>query len=635
MSFNYLTNEELSKARESYLNKLSENGFAGPCESIATASSCGRISAKPVYAKINAPHYPASAMDGIAIEAKLSFGASETTPVILEPSEFSMVDTGDPLPAGCDAVIMIEDVIWLSDGSAKIFSAASPWQHVRQIGEDICAFEMILPSHTRISPAAIGSMLAGGVLETEVIRKPKVAVIATGDELVPPTAEPKAGEIIEFNSSIFESMLKSWDTEPLCFPIVKDKKADIKRAISKALKECDIVLLNAGSSAGRDDYSCEAIEELGELMYHGLAIKPGKPAILGLQGNKALLGMPGYPVSGIIVAEEILKPLINMWYGISSEDPAATAVLSRSVVSGLKYEEFVRVKLGYVNGKLIATPLSRGAGIVSSFMKADGIMKVPQHSEGFEAGKSVAVKLIRPLEELRNTLVAIGSHDPLIDELGDMLHAAYPKLHMSSSHVGSMGGIMAAKRGENHIGGIHLLDEKDGSYNISFIEKYFPSGGVRLIECVGRTQGIMVAKGNPLKINSIEDLRQQGLRYVNRQKGSGTRILTDYMLKKLGIDTKSIYGYEREEFTHNSVAAQISEGSGDAGMGIYSAANIYELDFIPICTESYELLIPDYAWESEMVQKLIEILDSDEFKERLDRLGGYSYDKPGRLIRKF
>lgn len=194
-----------------------------------------------------------------------------------------------------------------------------------------------------------------------------------------------------------------------------------------------------------------------------------------------------------------------------------------------------------------------------------------------------------------------------------------------------MGGIMSVRRRENHIAGIHLLNEADGTYNISFLKKYFPQGGIKLVECVGRTQGIMVAKGNPLGISSMKDLQKSGLRYVNRQKGSGTRILLDYLCKKENLDTTSIYGYEREEFTHTSVAAQIASGSADAGLGIYSAAMLYDLDFVPICTEQYDLLIPDYAWDTPMVQELLSILKSDAFRERLEQLGGYTLEHPGTI----
>lgn len=626
----------MEEALDGYLVLLSDNGFRADVEYVSSVESYGRITASAVYAAISAPHYPASAMDGIALRAGDTFGAGETTPVVLGPDKFIVVDTGDPVPEDCDAVVMIEDVIWQDDGSAKLFASAAPWQHIRQIGEDVCAGEMIIPSFTEISPSAVGAMLAGGVLEVPVLRRPVIGIIPTGDEIVPPTSDPKPGDIIEFNSSIFSGMLEKWAAVPRVYPIVKDKKDEIRGAVETALAECDIVLLNAGSSAGREDYSTEVIESLGEVYLHGIAIKPGKPTILGRCGSKPVLGIPGYPVSGIIVLEEFLKPVVDKWYhSAPAHAETVKATLSKSVVSGLKYKEFVRVRLGEVGGKLMASPLSRGSGVVTSFMKADGMLVVPQGVEGYQAGDTVEIELFRPSETLHDTLVAIGSHDPLLDEVMDMLRISDPSLYMSSSHVGSMGGIMAVRRNETHIAGIHLLNEDDGTYNTAFINKYLPGGGVRLVECVNRTQGLMLQKGNPKGISSVADLTREGIRYVNRQKGSGTRILIDYLCKKDGIDTDRIYGYDREEFTHTSVAVQIASDTADAGMGIYSAAKIYDLDFVPVCMEQYDLLIPDYAWDTPVVQKLIEILKSDEFRARIESLGGYELDQPGRVREHF
>ena len=633
MGFEYLTNIPLEKAREDYLKLLTDNGFAPKTEVIPVWDACGRVTARAVYAHICAPHYAASAMDGVAVNAKDTFGATETTPVTLQPGQYIVLDTGDPIPENCDAVIMVEDIVKNSDGTITIHAAAAPWQHIRQIGEDICAGEMILASHMTVAPAAIGAMIAGGVLEVEVIRKPVVGIIPTGDEIIPPCTDPKPGDILEFNGSIFSAMVRSWGAEAKVYPIVPDKFDQIKAMVAKAADECDLVILNAGSSAGREDFSVKVIRELGEVLYHGIAMKPGKPAILGRRGEKPILGVPGYPVSGIIVIEELLRPLIDHWLKApAAPRQYASAILTRPVVSGLKYQEFVRVRMGYVGEKLMASPLSRGSGVVSSFMKADGILEVPQGLEGYEAGSEVTVRLLSPMEKLQNTVVVIGSHDPLLDELGDMLHLADNDVYMSSSHVGSMGGIMAIRRGEAHAAGCHLLNTDNGEYNVSFIKKYFPRGGVKLIRCVGRQQGMMVAKGNPLGIEAFADIAKPGVRYVNRQRGSGTRILTDYLCKQNDLDTDAIYGYDREELTHTSVAAQIVSGSADAGMGIYSAAKLYDLDFIPICIEEYDLIVPDHAWDTPQVRAMLETLKSDAFREKILSLGGYTVENPGEII---
>ena len=633
MAFEYLTNVPLEQAKRDYLALLVEQGYAPRTQVIPVQQACGRVTAQPVYAHICAPHYAASAMDGVAVIARDTFGATETTPVTLRPEQFTVLDTGDPIPEDKDAVIMVEDIVKNADGSITIHAAAAPWQHIRQIGEDVCAGEMILPAHMEVSPSAIGAMIAGGVLEIPVIRKPLVGIIPTGDEIIPPCTDPRPGDIMEFNSSIFSAMLGQWGAETKTYPIVPDKFDQIKAAVAQAAAECDLVILNAGSSAGREDFSARVIGELGQVLYHGIAMKPGKPAILGCMGAKPILGVPGYPVSGIIVIEELLKPLIEYWLKAGAA-PAATAMatLTRPVVSGLKYQEFVRVRMGYVGDKLMASPLSRGSGVVSSFMKADGILTVPQGVEGYEAGEQVPVRLLSREDKLKNTLVVIGSHDPLLDELANLMHLEDGSVYMSSAHVGSMGGIMAIRRGEAHAAGCHLLDTETGEYNTAFIKKYFPKGGVKLLRCVGRQQGLMLQKGNPLGIEKFADIARPGLRFVNRQKGSGTRILTDYLCKKEGLAPETIYGYDREELTHTSVAAQLASGSADAGMGIYSAAQLYDLDFLPVCIEEYDLIIPDHAWDSPMVRQMVATLKSPAFREKILSMGGYTLDRPGEII---
>ncbi len=633
MGFTYLTNVPLEQARRDYVNLLLENGFAAKTETIPVTEACGRVSAVPVYAVICAPHYAASAMDGVAVRAKDTFGATETTPVTLRSDQYTETDTGDPVPEDCDAVIMVEELVRNDDGSITIHAAAAPWQHIRQIGEDICAGEMIVPSDTHISPSAIGAMIAGGVLELQVLKKPVVGIIPTGDEIIPPCSDPKPGDILEFNSSIFSAMVRQWGAEARTYPIVPDRFDAIHAMVARAAEECDMVLLNAGSSAGREDYSVQVIRGFGQVLYHGIAMKPGKPAILGCKGCVPILGVQGYPVSGILVIEELLRPLIDRWFHRHPADKQfARATLTRPVVSGLKYQEFVRVRMGFVGDRLMASPLSRGSGVVSSFMKADGILEIPQGAEGYEAGREVEVRLLSPMEQLRKTLVVIGSHDPLLDELGDAMHSANDQVYMSSSHVGSMGGIMAIRRGEAHAAGCHLLDTETGTYNTTYLRKYFPQGGVRLVRCVGRQQGLMLAAGNPLQIKRFSDIAKPEVRYVNRQKGSGTRILMDYLCSQNGLHPESIYGYDREELTHTSVAAQIASGSADAGMGIYAAAQLYGLDFIPICIEEYDLLIPDHAWNSPMVQQLLDTLRSEAFRRKLLSMGGYTVEDAGTVI---
>jgi len=631
MGYSYLENVELEEAIRIYTDRIKKTGIALKTENIPVKDSLGRITAEAVFANISAPHYNACAMDGIAVFARNTFGATETTPVILRKDiDFERVDTGDPLPDRFDSVVMIEDVIELEDGNVKLLSSVSPWQNVRQIGEDICASEMIIPSNTRIEPAVIGAMLAGGVLSVKVWRVPVVGIIPTGDEIVSPTDNPARGEIIEFNSSIFSAMLKKYGAASHVYGIVPDKFELIKGAIEKAAKECDLVIINAGSSAGREDFSSKAIGEVGQVITHGIAIRPGKPAILGVVNSKPIVGVPGYPVSGIIVIEKLFKGVLESLMNVEcSEAVKASAVLTRKIVSSLKYKEFVRMKLGSVDGKLVATPLNRGAGVVTSFVKADGLLEIPINKEGYEAGDAVKIELLKSEEEIRNTVAVIGSHDPLIDVISDFIRRKHMDKFVSSAHVGSMGGIMAIKRGEAHIAGIHLLDEATGEYNTSYVRKYLEKENIAIVSCVKRIQGLMVAPGNPKSVNDMKDIAKEGISYVNRQKGSGTRILLDYMLKREGIKPSQIYGYDREEFTHMSVAALIASGSADTGMGIYSAARAYKLDFIPVCEEQYDFIIPERFLSLQVIKYFIDILKSEEFKNELYRLGGYKVDNPG------
>lgn len=635
MAYAYMQNTELGIALESYLKEIASLCVFPGCEEIDVCDALGRYTAKAVFAHISSPHYNACAMDGIAIRAKDTFGVTDTTPVFLkEDVNFIRVDTGEALPMDFDSVVMIEEVVELGEGRIKLVTAASPWQHVRQIGEDMCAGEMILPANTLIEPASIGAMIAAGVLKTNVKRKPVAALIPTGNEVVKPSADVLPGQIIEFNSSVFAAMLKQWNVDSKVFDIVPDDLCLIKNTIIKACEQCDLVLINAGSSAGRKDFTAKAIAEAGKVVVHGIAIRPGKPTILGIVNGKPVIGVPGYPVSGAIVLEKIVKPVIDF---LAACEPVRrltlSAILSRRIVSSLKYAEFVRVKLGEVNDRIIATPLNRGAGIITSMVKADGLMEVPLNEEGMEAGTTVDVELYKRHDDIKNTTVVSGSHDFLIDAVSDIMRRKNTKYSLSSSHIGSMGGIIAVKRGEAHLAGIHLLDEKTGEYNTSYVRKYFPDGNISLVKCVKRIQGILVASGNPKGIKSLSDLRDNGIRFVNRQKGSGTRVLFDFLLEKEGIDPQSIEGYDRESYTHISVATLIASKSADAGLGVYTAAKAYGLDFVPICDEEYDFAVPEEFLKLDRIDCFMDIIKSAEFRLALDFMGGYRVDKPGEIIR--
>ncbi len=623
MKHNYLENLPLAEAKAAYLSHLERAGFGNASEAVPVREACGRRLKHAVYARICSPHYNASAMDGAAVMAEKTFGASENAPIVLQKEDYAVVDTGDPLPPGTDAVIMVEDLIEAGGESVEIMASVRPWQNVRQVGEDLCMGDMIAPSGAVLTPALCGALLAGGVTEAEVCACPTVGIIPTGDEIVAPTSDPKPGDIIEFNSTIFRGMLESWGARVRVYPITPDKKEQIRSVVEESLADCDIVLVSAGSSAGRDDYTSEIIASLGTVLVHGIAIKPGKPAVLGEAGGKPVVGLPGYPISAIVIMEEIVRDLCFAFGGEPAPAREYTdAVLGKKLVSSLKYREYVRVSLGKIGGRVVAAPLARGAGVIGSFTKADGLLVIDQNCEGIEAGETVRVRLLRPMREIENALVVTGSHDPLIDEIADLLAAAGCPFRVCSTHAGSMGAIRALQNKTAHLGGIHLLDTATGEYNRSYVEKYFPDGSAFTVKGVGRVQGLMVKKGNPCGIRSFADVRR--VRYVNRQRGAGTRILCDYLLQQNGISPEEVDGYRNEEFTHTAVAALIAAGNADTGLGILSAARIYDLDFIPICTEQYDFLIEKAYADDPKVRAFLDVLASAAFRARLEQMGGYT-----------
>jgi putative molybdopterin biosynthesis protein len=632
------------------VEKLSAEGLWAPLaeESIPVIESLGRVTSAPVSAAISSPFYHASAMDGYAVRFNDTFGASETSPIRLKVGKQAIyVDTGDPIPeleadserkgdpVPFNAVIMVEDVN-ISEDYIEIIVPATPWQNVRTVGEDIVATELIAPENHRIRPVDIGAMLAGGITVLKVRRRPRVAIIPTGTEIVEPGGELKRGDIIEFNSRVLEGLAAEWGSEPLRHAIVPDDPEKLKEALLRAAEKSDMVAVIAGASAGTEDYTEQSISELGELILHGIAIKPGKPAMLGLVKGTPVVGLPGYPVASHLCFNLLARPYIMRRQGL--EDSASghgtvSARLSRQVASALGSEEFLRVKVGRVGDNLIATPLGRGAGLMMSLVRADGLLTVPSTSEGLAAGAEVEVKLMRSMEEIENTIVSIGSHDNSLDILANFLRKRYPRYTLSSAHVGSMGGLMALRKDEAHIAPTHMLDEETGEYNVPFIKRLLPGREITLVNLVHRTQGLMVAKGNPREIEGLSDIRRPEITFINRQRGAGTRLLLDKTLKELGINPEEVSGYGREEYTHMSVASAVLTGVADTGLGVLSAANALGLDFIPVASERYDLAIPTGMLGDERVKALMDIIRSDmEFRGVVEALGGYDASEMGKVM---
>lgn len=595
-------------------------------EWIAAASGLGRITAEPVFANVSMPFYHASAMDGIAVNAEETYEAHEQRPLHLKKNEqFVYVDTGNAIPPEFNSVIMVENIQVIDDDTIEIIEPATPWQHIRPIGEDIVQEEMLFTQGHQLRPADLGALLAAQVTEVAVVKKPLVTIIPTGNELVSADSSLSSGRIIEFNGTVFSAYIEDWGGNPYLHPIVKDEPEKIRQALLEAVETSDIVVINAGSSAGSKDYTVHILEELGTVFTHGVATRPGKPVILGKIKNKVVVGVPGYPVSAYMALEWFVRPLVCKYLGITEpERPKLEVNLGRRIVSTMGAEDFVRMNIGYVNGQFVANPLTRAAGVTMSLVRADGLLVVPPEELGYEQGDTVEVELYRPVEEIKNAIVFSGSHDLTIDLLSSQLKKQRTDMKIVSSHVGSMAGLMAIRKGEAHVAGIHLLDPETKEYNITYVRKFLDGQDAVLYPFLKRTQGWLLPKGNPIGIESVRDIAGKGADYANRQKGAGTRILFDLLLKEAGLSTDDVNGYDREMFSHLSVAAEVKGNDNAAGLGIFPAARAMGLDFIPVADENYDLLMTKAFFESEKGTWLRSVIHSADFKAEVAKIGGYA-----------
>jgi len=634
----YLKMKDLKEALEIFFTTFDPKPIL-EAEEIPVRESPGRITAEPVFAKFSSPPYHSAAMDGIAVLAEDTYGATERSPKILKIGrEAVWINTGNVMPEGKNAVIMVEKLNQIDAESIEISSSSFPWQNVRKIGEDFVATELLFPQNHRIRPFDLGTLIGGGAFYLKVRRKPRVVVIPTGSELIHFTTisnsgHLKKGEIIESNSSVLSSLIKECGAEPIVEDIVEDKSEKITEALFRAIESApDLVIIIAGSSAGKKDYTAQIIEDTGELLVHGVTIMPGKPTILGKLKEKPVIGIPGYPVSAYIAFNEFVRPFLYRLQGLVMPlKTVSKVVASRDIPSKLGAEEFIRVNIGKVGERVVAIPLPRGAGSVTTMSKAEGIIRIPSFSEGIVAEEETDAELLVTLEDIFNTIVIIGSHDITLDILSDEIRKKTDGIRIASGNVGSLGGLLALKKGTAHIAGSHLLDTHTGEYNTSYIRKYLKDFPVHVFHLVTREQGLIIQKGNPKGVKGIEDLTHDDIAFVNRQPGSGTRILFDYKLQEMGIEPSHICGYENEEYTHMNVAVSVLNGAADVGMGIMAAARALGCDFIPIAQEQYDLVIPSSFMDDAKIHALIDITKSKDFRERVKELGGYNPEKSGDL----
>lgn len=629
----YIENKPLDEALELFVQQLENCGWFGlEYEEVAIMECLGRRTFHPVYARRSHPHYMASAMDGIAVKAASTYYASEVNPVHLPASEVLVVDTGDYVPPEYDAVIMIEDINMIGD-QVQIIKPAVPWQHIRSIGEDLVEQDMIVPSRTLIGPYELASFKTASVDKVTVIKKPVMAIIPTGTELIENGYDDMPpGEIVESNSRMLAALWEEWGGISMRHDIVIDDRQLIRQAVQELEPGADLIVICSGSSAGRDDYTSSIVEELGNLILHGLATRPGKPAIFGTINGKPVIGVPGYPVSAQLIFCLFARPIIYKKTGLTPPQPEVMeCLLTRKMASHAGVDEFVNVNVARISDHYLAYPLNRGAGVTSILVKSDGLLHIPRGIEGMDAGSSCIISLQRASQIIDNTMVCLGSHDLAVDVLIDILQKDYG-IRLISTNVGSMGGIMSLSRSEAHCAGLHLLDYDSGDYNISYLNRYLPNQKVLLINLVQREQGLVIQKGNPLHISSIKDLVRPEIRYINRQKGAGTRLLLDYLLMKENIQESSLNGYNREEYSHLAVAAAIKNNGGDAGLAIYASAKIMDLDFIPVEMERYDLCIRPDLLSRDQLDCLLAAINSPEFKQRMQDFGGYHLDQTGLIM---
>ncbi|MGE4292437.1 MAG: molybdopterin biosynthesis protein [Desulfovibrio sp.] len=607
-------------------------------ETVPTHEAVGRTLASPVYSRCSSPTFHSAAMDGVAVRAADTFTAREDAPLELRLGEgYLPVNTGNPLPEGRDAVIIIENVIQTEASTIRIEAPVFPWSNVRRIGEDIVATELLLPQGRTITPYDLGALLSAGIWEVEVYERVRLTFLPTGDEVLDflDRPDPKPGQVIESNSQVFMALARSWGALADRVPPVPDLEDALTEAVDEALRsDAHIVVVGAGSSAGSKDYTKTIFERLGTLLCHGINVMPGKPTLLAEARGKLLVGAPGYPVSAVVCLEDVLAPIVA-WLGRRTLIPRykLPVQLIRRTPSRLGQEEVVRLAVGLVDNHYLAAPLARGAGMITSLTKAQALTRIPPSKDGVEAGESVLAELLVPEEELALVLVHVGSHDNTLDLLANELMGLPRPLRLTSNHVGSMGGLTALKNRTTLFAGIHLFDPESGDFNFPFLQRYLPDVRVRIVNLAIRHQGLIVAKGNPKGIRGVEDLAGNGVHFINRQRGAGTRILLDHHLRQAGISPDRIRGYDREEFTHMAVAVNVLTGAADCGLGIHAAARALDLDFVPLARERYDLAFPVEHESDPRLQALLRLIRTEDFQEKIKALGGYETDLTGLEMR--
>ena len=609
-----------------------------PVERVPLAASLGRVVAETMAAAADAPPFDRSSVDGFALRAADAAAASEGAPVRLRlnaellacgvapgievaPGTATAIATGGMIPRGADAVAMIEwtELDDAPDSPAVLLKrAVAPGQFIGFAGSDIARGEALLRAGTVVTSREIGMLAAAGLAEVPVVRRPRVAVISTGDELVPPGAPLSPGGITDSNAAILCAAVAENGGEPVPMGIFRDEEAALEEAVRDALDRADIVLMSGGTSKGAGDVSHRILSRLGPpgVIVHGVALKPGKPLCLAAVGRVPLVVLPGFPTSAVFTFHEFVVPVIRALAGLPPrEETQVAATLAVRTPSELGRPEYVMVSLAEApEGGLRAFPLGKGSGSVTAFSQADGFFAIPALDAGAEAGAPVSVRLIGSASRPPD-LVIIGSHCVGLDAVLDALAAQ--GLRARTLAVGSLGGLAAAKRGECDLAPAHLLDPASGTYNAPFL-----APGLRLVPGWRRLQGVVFRPGDARfeGQDGREAVRRAAADpaclLVNRNAGSGTRMLLDGLLG--GVRPA---GYANQPKSHNAVAAAVAQGRADWGVAIASVARAYGLGFLPLADEVYDFFLPEARADRPAVTAFLAALGSEAVRARLIALG--------------
>ena len=624
----------LEEAQERWFSELQFHGAVRKksSQTIAVEKSVGRITAAPICAVISAPFYYSAACDGISVKSADTLAASLRTPLRLKIGRDAyFVDTGSAVPVGCDTVMSIRDIQVQSLKEIVLERPVSPWRNIRPIGEDMAARDTIIGENRIISPFDVGALIAGGVPEVPVRKKPRVGIIPIGSNLIAPGTPPEVGKSIDYKSHIVLQFVENTHGEGKILPIIAERIEDIKAVIRKGFDRFDLLILICGPSWGTQLLK-KLFVEMGELIVGSISMHPGESTCLGILDEKPVVALPDVPMSLFLGFKLFAQPLINRMLGLNAPcHHTIEAFLGRQINSLKGIDEFYRINVGDVAGRNVALPVSRSAAELMSLVRADGMLRVPPSHDRLRVGQKITLELLPSLRDARNTALMTGTYDICIDILKNLLEKKTQGVTLHSSNTGSIEGLRILKQRLAHFSGIHVFDEETGTFNIATVRKHLHSLPLVLINLFRRKIGFLVRGGNPKNITSLNDLTRKDVTVVNRQRGSGTRTIMEYQLSRNSIPPQALNVYKSEARTHISLASIIASGLADTGIGILPAAKALNLDFIPLFLENFDIVIPRRHLNDFSLQAILDLIASEDFKNEVEVMGGYDLSFAGQI----